>query len=252
MITTLGGGVGAAKFLEGLSSIIADEPLKVVVNTADDIFLNGLKISPDVDTIIYRLSGNVDVKKGWGLDGDTFNCLDAHKRFGLESWFNLGDRDIATHLFRTYLHNLGHSATEITSKIAQAYGLKRNITILPMTDQHVETWIKTDIGEIHFQEYLVKHRMSPRVEDVIIKGSGEAKPAPGIIDSIRESAVIVICPSNPIISIGPILKIEGIGEALSQSEGKKIAVSPLIGGKPLRGPADKLMKLLDLRSVPLR
>ena len=201
MITALGGGVGAAKFLEGLSSLIADETLNVVVNTADDIFLNGLKISPDVDTIIYRLCGNVDVNKGWGLQGDTFNCLDALKRFGLESWFGLGDRDIATHLFRTYLHGLGYSATEITSKIAQAYKLKKNITVLPMTDQHVETWIKTDKGEIHFQEYLVKYRMSSKVEDVIIKDIGEAKPAPGIIDSIQESRVIVICPSNPILSI---------------------------------------------------
>ena len=149
MITALGGGVGAAKFLSGLIKIIESEKLNIIVNTADDISIGGLRISPDIDTIIYTLSGNVDKNKKWGLEGDTFNCLNALSRFGIYGWFNLGDSDLATHLYRTHLRSLGYTYTDITSKIAKSFGLT-DISILPMTDCDVETWIVTENGEMHF------------------------------------------------------------------------------------------------------
>ena len=246
MITALGGGVGAAKFLEGLSRVISGEPLTVVVNTGDDIVLHGLRISPDVDTIIYRLSGMIDTGKGWGVRDDTFECLAALSRFGSESWFNIGDIDFATHIYRTRLRSEGYTPAEVTERIAKAFGIREGIRILPMTDQDVETWIMTDEGEMHFQEYFVKHKMKPEVLKVVFRNIEKAEPAPGVVQAISDSGLIILCPSNPIISIGPILNVKGIGEALRSSDGRVIAISPLIGGVPLKGPADKLMKGLGL------
>jgi len=245
MITALGGGVGAAKFLRGLSKVIKEESLTVIVNTGDDISISGLRISPDIDIVIYWLSNIVDRKKGWGIVDDTFSCLEAMTKFGLENWFSLGDRDIATHIFRTYLRVMGFKPSEIASKIAKALDVG-DIKILPMTDEDVETWILTDEGEMHFQEYLVKKQMNPTVKSVFIRGIEKAKPAPGVIDAIEESRLIIICPSNPIISIGPILKIIKIREALQRTKARIMAISPLVGGKPLKGPADRLMKGIGL------
>ncbi len=245
MITALGGGVGAAKFLQGLSQFLKSEPLTVIVNTGDDIQISGLKISPDVDTIIYWLSGVVDREKGWGIRGDSFHCLEALGRLGVETWFNIGDRDLATHVFRTHLRNSGLSPSEITSRIAKALRIN-NIKILPMTDDDVETWILTDEGEMHFQEYLIKRRMTPSVKEISIRGIEGAKPAHGVIQAIEEARGIIICPSNPIISIGPILAVQGIREALQRVETKVVAISPLVGGVPLKGPADRLMRGLGL------
>ncbi|MCH7949276.1 MAG: 2-phospho-L-lactate transferase [Candidatus Dadabacteria bacterium] len=246
MITALGGGVGAAKFLEGLSSVIENETLNVIVNTGDDISLNGLYISPDVDTIIYRLSGVIDKKKGWGLEDDTFISLNSLEKFGLDTWFNIGDKDIATHIYRTYLRGKGLTATEIASKIAEAFELPDNVNIMPMTDQDVETWIQTNEGEMHFQEYLVKRKMKPEVCRVTIRNIDHASPAPSVVDSIEKARAVIICPSNPIISIGPILQVKGVREALKTTRAEIIAISPLVGGVPLKGPADKLMKGLGL------
>ncbi len=246
MITALGGGVGAAKFLEGLCSVIGDEQLNVIVNTGDDICLNGLNISPDIDTVIYRLSGVIDKNKGWGLDGDTFNSLNSLERFGLDTWFNIGDKDIATHIYRTYLRGKGHTPTEITSKISEAFNIPQNIKIIPMTDQDVETWIQTNEGEMHFQEYLVKRRMVPQVCRVTIRGINHASPAPGVIDLINNARAVIICPSNPIISIGPIVQVRGVRDALKDTQAKVVAISPLVGGMPLKGPADRLMRGLGL------
>jgi LPPG:FO 2-phospho-L-lactate transferase len=245
MITALGGGVGAAKFLKGLCQILKREPLTVIVNTGDDIQISGLKISPDVDTIIYWLSGVVDRGKGWGISGDSFRYLGALRRFGVKTWFNIGDRDLATHIYRTHLRNSGLSPSEITSRIAKAFGIN-NIKILPMTDDDVETWIITDEGEMHFQEYLIKKRMNPRVKEISIRGIERAKPAPGVIQAIEEASGVIICPSNPIISIGPILEVQGIKEALQRTRTKVVAISPLVGGAPLKGPADRLMRGLGL------
>ncbi|GJM16779.1 MAG: LPPG--FO 2-phospho-L-lactate transferase [Thermodesulfobacteriota bacterium] len=246
MLTALGGGVGAAKFLEGLSNVIGNEQLNVIVNTGDDIKLGGLNISPDVDTIIYRLSGVVDRKKGWGLEGDTFNFLNSLKRFGLETWFNIGDQDIATHIYRTHLKSKGFSATQIASRIAKAFGLADNISVLPMTDHDVETWIQTNEGEMHFQEYLVKKKMKPEVCRVTVRDIDQASAAPGVVDSIENARAIIVCPSNPIISIGPILQVKGIRDALKKTKAQVIAISPLVGGVPLKGPADRLMRGLGL------
>jgi len=246
MITALGGGVGAAKFLEGLSEVIGGEGLSVVVNTGDDIILHGLRISPDVDTIIYRLSGMIDANKGWGVRGDTFDCLSALSRFGSQTWFNIGDIDFATHLYRTQLRQEGFTPSQVTSELARAFGLKEGITVLPMTDEDVETWIVTDEGEMHFQEYFVKRKMKPDVLKVVFRNIDKAMPAPGVIEAIKDARVIILCPSNPIISIGPILNVKGIGEALRATGAKIIAISPLIGGVPLKGPADKLMRGLGL------
>ena len=246
MITALGGGVGAAKFLEGLSSVIENETLNVIVNTGDDISLNGLYISPDVDTIIYRLSGVIDKKKGWGLEDDTFISLNSLEKFDLDTWFNIGDKDIATHIYRTYLRGKGLTATEIASKIAEAFELPDNVNIMPMTDQDVETWIQTNEGEMHFQEYLVKRKMKPEVCRVTIRNIDHASPAPSVVDSIEKARAVIICPSNPIISIGPILQVKGVREALKTTRAEIIAISPLVGGVPLKGPADKLMKGLGL------
>jgi len=246
MITALGGGVGAAKFLEGLSSVIENETLNVIVNTGDDISLNGLYISPDVDTIIYRLSGVIDKKKGWGLEDDTFISLNSLEKFGLDTWFNIGDKDIATHIYRTYLRGKGLTATEIASKIAEAFELPDNVNIMPMTDQDVETWIQTNKGEMHFQEYLVKRKMKPEVCRVTIRNIDHASPAPSVVDSIEKARAVIICPSNPIISIGPILQVKGVREALKTTRAEIIAISPLVGGVPLKGPADRLMKGLGL------
>ena len=245
MITTLGGGVGAAKFLKGLSRIPEGELFTTIVNTGDDIAISGLRISPDIDTIIYRLSGLVDKEKGWGIKEDTFHGLEALGRFGVETWFKLGDKDLATHIYRTYLRNRGFTPSEITNRVAKAFGIN-NIIIIPMTDDEVETWIVTDEGEMHIQEYLVKRGMKPMVKGISIKGIENARPAPGVLQAIEEASGIIVCPSNPIISIGPILQVRGVREALKRTRAKVIAISPLVGGAPLKGPADKLMRGLGL------
>ncbi len=247
MITALGGGVGAAKFLRGLSRVINEESLTVIVNTGDDVSISGLRISPDIDIVIYWLSNIVDQKKGWGIKDDTFSCLEAMTKFGLDGWFSLGDKDIATHIFRTYLRGKGFKPSEITARIVKALGVG-NIKILPMTDEDVETWILTDEGEMHFQEYLVKRQMKPTVKSVFVRGIQKADPAPGVIEAIEGSRLIIICPSNPIISIGPIIKIIKIREALQSTKARIIAISPLVGGKPLKGPADRLMTGIGLEA----
>ena len=246
MITALGGGSGAAKFLVGLVGIVPPEELTVVVNTADDMDIFGLRVSPDIDTIIYRLSGNIDEKKGWGLRDDTFGFLGAASRLGLPTWFGLGDRDLATQLFRKSLHDGGATLSESTAALAKRFSLK-GLRILPMTDDRVETWIETDIGEMHFQEYYVKHAMEPGVRGVEIRGAAEAAPAPHVLEAIEEADLVIACPSNPVISIGPILEVKGVRERLAAAPGLKVAVSPLVGGKPLKGPADRLMRGLGMR-----
>ena len=241
MITALAGGVGAAKFLSGLVKIICEEELTIIVNTGDDIELHGLHISPDIDILTYTLAGIVDEEKGWGIRGDTFYCLEMLKRYGCEAWFNLGDRDLATHIYRTYLLSKeGLKLSKITSEICR--NLKLNVKIIPMTDDKFETRIITVAGQMHFQEYLVKKGAQDDVNDVKFIGAETAKPAPGVIDSILNAEAVIICPSNPIVSIGTILSVKGIRESLRKSKACKIAVTPIIAGAPVKGPADKLMK----------
>ena len=240
MITALAGGVGAAKLLVGLARLVDQKELTVIVNTGDDIELHGLHISPDLDIAAYSLAGIVDEEKGWGIKGDTFQCLDALKRFTGCEWFNLGDRDFATHIFRTNLLRQGQTLTQVTEKVSAALGLKA--TILPMTDDKFETRIKTKEGTIHFEEYMVKRGARDEVFGIEFFGAENAKPAAGVIDAIENAERVIICPSNPVVSIGTILEVKGIRDALKRTEAEKVAVSPIIAGMPVKGPADKLMR----------
>ena len=245
MITALGGGVGAAKFLKGLSNIIPRENITVIINTGDDIDMYGFRISPDIDTIIYRLADKIDLEKGWGIKDETFTCLESLSGLGYETWFQLGDKDLATQIFKRNLISMGLSQSQVTAETAKSFGVD-DITLLPMTEDLVETWIETEIGELHFQDYYIKQNMEPEVLGINIKGIRDANPGTGVIEAIESADLIIVCPSNPIISIGPIVKVKGIRDSLINSKAEKIAISPLIGGKPLKGPADRLMKGLGL------
>jgi len=244
VITTLAGGVGAAKFLQGLVRVVPEKEVTVIVNTGDDIELYGLHISPDLDIVMYTLAGIVDEQKGWGIKGDTFHCLETLQKYGYETWFKLGDRDLATHVHRTNLMKSGLSLSEATSRLCQALGL--NLKILPMTNNRFATKIMTDIGVMHFQEYFVKRGAQDRVLKVLFESVDEAQPAPRVVDSILGSDVVVVCPSNPIVSIGTILSVKNVRNALKETRAEVVAISPIVGGRPIKGPADKLMQGLGL------
>ena len=240
MITALAGGVGAARFLTGLLKLVNEEDVSVIVNTGDDIELFGLHISPDIDIVAYTLAGIVDEEKGWGIKGDTFQCLEMLKKLGLETWFALGDRDFATHIYRTNLLRKGFTLSQVTDEICRALGLKVNI--LPMTNDKFETRIKIKNSSVHFEEYFVKRHAKDEVLDVEFVGADKAKPSPGVIDSIMDAEVVVICPSNPIVSIGTILAVNGVRDALRRTSAKVVGVSPIVAGAPIKGPADKLLR----------
>lgn len=244
MITALAGGVGAARFLTGLVRLVEDDKLTVIVNTGDDIDLYGLHISPDIDIVMYTLAGIVNEKNGWGVRGDTFHCLKALGKYGCETWFNLGDKDLATHIQRTCLLKKGLKLSEATTELCRALGLK--VKILPMTDDRFETRIVTKTASIHFQEYLVKRGARDDVLGVDFVSVEDARPAPSVIDSIVNAEEVIICPSNPIVSIGTILSVRGVREALKRTRAKKVAISPIIAGAPVKGPADRLMSGLGL------
>ncbi len=244
MITALAGGVGAAKLLKGLAKIIPPERLTAIVNTGDDITLHGLYISPDLDIATYTLAGRENEEKGWGVRDDTFHCLDALKQLTSDEWFNLGDKDLATHIFRTNLMRSGATLTEATEEITRALGVKTRI--LPMTDDRFETRIVTGRGTMHFEEYMVKYGAKDEVLDVELFGASKAEPAPGVIEAIEQAERIVVCPSNPVVSIGTILAVKGVRAALERSKAQAVAVSPIIAGTPVKGPADKLLRGLGL------
>ena len=244
MITALAGGVGAARFLQGLVKLLPEDKLTVIVNTGDDIDFYGLHISPDIDIVMYTLAGLVDEVKGWGVAGDTFYSIQMLERYGYKTWFKLGDKDLATHIHRTHLLNKGLSLSEVTARLTKDLGLK--MKILPMTNEKFGTMIITEKGRMHFQEYLVKRGSQDRVVNVEFEGTEKALPSPGVVDSIFNSKAIIICPSNPIVSIGTILSISGVRDALIKTKAKVIAVSPIVGGAPIKGPADKLMRGLGL------
>jgi LPPG:FO 2-phospho-L-lactate transferase len=240
MITALAGGVGAARFLTGLTKLVKEGDLSVIVNTGDDMEMFGLHISPDIDIVTYTLAGVVDDEKGWGFKNDTFECLEMLKKMGLEAWFSIGDKDFATHIFRTDLLSKGFTLSEVTEEICQRMGLK--VKIVPMTDDKFETWIKVEGGSVHFEEYFVKRQAKDKVLGVEFVGAANAKPAPKAIDSILNAELIVICPSNPIVSIGTILSVDGVRDALRKTSAKIVGVSPIVAGAPVKGPADKLMR----------
>jgi LPPG:FO 2-phospho-L-lactate transferase len=238
-ITALAGGIGASKLLLGLVRVMDARELTIIVNTGDDIVLHGLYISPDLDIVTYTLAGSVNPETGWGLTGDTFQTLKAMARYGRDQWFNLGDRDLATHIHRTALMAAGRSLTEVTDAIRRDWGVAARL--LPMSDRPIPTTILTDLGEMHFQEYLVKHRAEPSIQDIRFEGIESATPAPGVLQALRDADGILICPSNPLISIGPILAVPGVRETLWTRRGRVVAVSPLVGGKSLKGPSDRML-----------
>ncbi|HTI15586.1 MAG TPA: 2-phospho-L-lactate transferase [Dictyobacter sp.] len=244
MIVVLAGGVGASRFLEGVIQVVPQDQITVIANTGDDRDVYGLRVSPDTDIVIYTLSGSVDEKNGWGLRGDTNNAMQQLTSYGYENWFWLGDRDLATHIHRTNLLRQGKTLSEITAGLTKSFGLQ--LRILPMSDQPIETHIKTPDGLIHFEEYMIKRQCSDEVQDVIFVGADTAKPAPGVIDAIKQADAVLIAPSNPIVSIGSILSVPGIHEALHETSGMVVAVSPIVGGAPIKGPADKLMRGLHV------
>lgn len=244
MITVLAGGVGAARFLQGLIRIIPEEKLTVIVNTGDDTELYGLHISPDIDIILYTLAGEVNEKTGWGIRDDTFHCLEMLQRYSYETWFRLGDRDLATHIHRTYLLRKGLSLSEATNKLRLSLGLK--LRILPMTNDKFETKVATDAGLMHFQEYLVKRQARDNVTDILFENVENAQPAPDVIPAISNAQAVIVCPSNPVVSIGTILSVKGVRDALRRTRAKVVAISPIVGGAPIKGPADKLMRGLGL------
>ena len=244
-VVALAGGVGAARFLEGLTRVLAPERVFVIGNTADDAEIHGLHISPDLDTVTYTLAGLADPKRGWGLRGDSFRCLEALGRLGAETWFQLGDRDLATHLYRTERLHQGAKLSEVAAEIAAALGVRSRIA--PMSDDRVRTRICTPAGELEFQTYFVKRRARDRVLNVRYEGASEATPARGVIEAIAGADAIVLCPSNPFISIGPILAVPGIRDALRSKRDRVLAISPIVGGRALKGPAAHMMKSMRLR-----
>jgi LPPG:FO 2-phospho-L-lactate transferase len=245
-ITALAGGVGASKLLLGLYEVADPARLTALVNTGDDITLHGLKISPDLDIVTYTLAGVIDPAKGWGFRGETFHTLKRLAVFGRVNWFNLGDRDLATHIHRTAMLADGKSLSDAAESIRNGLGVKSRI--LPMSDQAVPTIIESDEGALHFQEYLVKRRAEPIVRGIRFDGVESASPAPGVLEAIRDADRIVICPSNPLISIGPILAVRGIREALRARRKDVVAVCPIVGGKSLKGPSDKMLAQLGYES----
>ena len=239
MIIVLAGGVGGGRFLQGLVQVVPQREVTVISNTGDDLEMFGLHVSPDIDIVTYHLAGLSDDERGWGLTGDTFDTLEALSRFGHPTWFHLGDRDLATNLHRTLLLRRGQTLSQATAEIARAFGLE--VTILPMTDDRVRTRVVTDEGELDFQDYMVRRQADARVKGVQYEGVLEAKPAPGVIEAIMQAEGVVLAPSNPIASIGPILAVPGVRGALVQTKARVAAVSPIVGGAVIKGPADKML-----------
>lgn len=245
-VVALAGGVGAARFLDGLTRVIAPERVFIIGNTADDAEIHGLHISPDLDTVTYTLAGLANPKHGWGIRGDSFRCLEALRRLGADAWFQLGDVDLATHLYRTQRMASGATLSEVTREIARALAVRS--TLVPMSNERVRTRICTASGELEFQTYFVKRRARDRVTGMRFEGASEATPAPGVLDAIENAEAIILCPSNPFISIGPILAIPGIRDALQRRRENVAAISPIVGGQALKGPAAKMMKSMGMRA----
>lgn len=240
VIAVLCGGVGAARMLRGLEQVVPSDELVAIVNTADDLELYGLSISPDLDTVVYTLAGAINSETGWGLSGESFAALDALGRYGAPTWFGLGDRDLATHLYRTMRLRQGAPLSTVTAEIARAWGIRA--TVLPMSDDSVRTKVTiVDGDEIDFQEYFVKLAHDVAVQSVRFAGAEAARLAPGVRQALIEAEIVVVAPSNPIVSIGPILAIPGVRELLGSRRASVVAVSPIVGGKAIKGPADRLL-----------
>jgi LPPG:FO 2-phospho-L-lactate transferase len=248
-VVALAGGVGAAKFLRGLIEVVPQENVSIIGNVGDDLTLYGLHISPDLDIVMYTLADLVCKERGWGVEGDSFNCLNMLSRYGFDPWFKLGDMDLATHIYRTYLLKSGLTLSRATLELCKRLGLK--VKLIPVTDGYLRTVIVSDEGRLAFQEYFVKRRCEPKVLDVVFEGADTAEPAPGVLESLEEADVVILCPSNPILSIGPILAVKAIRRLLRSFHKPIVAVSPIIAGRALKGPADKIMLELGLKPSAL-
>jgi LPPG:FO 2-phospho-L-lactate transferase len=240
VITVLAGGVGAARFLQGLLAVHRPSDITIISNVGDDAEFFGLHVSPDIDIVLYHLAGLSDEERGFGIKGDTFNVIDAIARFGYDTWFRLGDRDLATCITRTDLLRRGRTLSEATAEVASA--LLVPARIIPVTDDRLRTKIRTNEGLLDFQEYFVHRRTEGHLREVVFDGAEKAQPAPGVIEAITEASVIILTPSNPLVSIGPVLAVPGISEALVTTRARVAAVSPLVGGRALKGPADRMLR----------
>lgn len=242
MITVLAGGVGAARLLRGLVQVVAPSDITAIVNVGDDLELHGLHISPDIDTITYTLAGANDDERGWGLAGESWQAMEMLDRYGGIRWFNLGDRDLGTHLYRTQRMREGADLSTITSEIARAWKLE--LSLLPVTNDELRTRVTLpdeDGIEVSFQEYFVQRQHSVRVSSVRFEGAEDVTPAPGVIEAIDQADTLVIAPSNPLVSIAPVLAVPGVRDAVVRNRARAVAVSPIIAGAALKGPADRLM-----------
>jgi LPPG:FO 2-phospho-L-lactate transferase len=241
MITVLTGGTGGAKFVWGLAQIVPADQLTVIVNTGDDLTWWGQHVSPDLDSVMYALAGTLSPERGWGFAGDSFRCLERMRSLGADAWFQLGDLDLATHLRRTELLNRGMTLSEATAELCRAMNVKQSI--LPMSDDRVETLLQTADGDLAFQEFFVRDRFAPKVLGVRFRGSDRARTAAGVLESLTRSEFIFLAPSNPVTSIGPILSVPGIRDTLRNTTARIAAVSPIVAGQAVSGPAADLMRL---------
>lgn len=244
MIVALSGGIGGAKLARGLAGAFPEEPLTIVANTGDDFIHLGLPISPDIDTLIYTLAGLDNPELGWGRRDETWSCMETLAALGGEDWFRLGDRDLALHLHRGAALRAGAPLSSVTATIAARLGVRTRV--LPATDDTLRTMLRTDQGWLEFQEYFVHRRCAPAVREIIFDGAAASRPAPGVTEAIAAAGAVVICPSNPFISIDPILTVPGIRAALERTAAPVIAVSPILAGRAVKGPTAKMMAELGL------
>jgi LPPG:FO 2-phospho-L-lactate transferase len=240
MIVVLSGGTGGAKLVQGLTHVHAPEDLAVIVNTADDIEWWGLHVSPDVDSILYALADSLSGERGWGFENDSFRCLERMARLGEPNWFSLGDLDLATHLTRTNLLRQGLTLSAVTAELARRMGILTRV--FPMSDDRVATMVDTPGGTLNFQEYFVRERHQVEARAVHFDGADDSRPAPGVLKAIASAEAVILAPSNPVTSIGPILAVPGIRDALRHTSAPVVAVSPIIGGDAFSGPAGLLMR----------
>jgi LPPG:FO 2-phospho-L-lactate transferase len=241
-VCALAGGVGGAKLAAGLQEALPPGDLTVVVNTADDFDLWALRICPDLDTVMYTLAGISNPETGWGLVGESFEALNMLARYGEDTWFMLGDRDLATHVLRTARLHAGQTLTTITGSLTGSLGVRS--VILPMSDDMVSTALKTPVGLLEFQEYFVRRGQKDEVLGVELRGIEDARPTEAVLGAVAAADAVVFCPSNPVVSVGPILALPGMRDALAASSASKVAVSPIVGGKALKGPADRMLASL--------
>jgi len=243
LTTVLAGGVGAARFLSGLVQVVEPSTITAIVNVGDDTELHGLHISPDIDTVTYTLAGAINPDTGWGLRDETWKAMDMVAHYGGPSWFRLGDRDLGTHLYRTGRLSEGASLSTVTAELAQAWGLK--LRLLPATDDRLRTMVTVaDEGEIGFQDYFVGRQHDVPVTGLRFDGADDARPAPGVLDAIERADVVVIAPSNPLVSIAPVLAVPGVREAVQSARSRVVAISPIVAGAALKGPADRMLQEL--------